>query len=258
MMENFSVADASQVEVLVVALASLLAGSLSGMTGFGGGLLLPPVLAPIIGVKSVVPVMSVAMLMANSHRVWLYRDRLNRRLTLTAIGAAMPGVLIGASVYVRLPAQVIAVILGVFLLVAVPVGRHLASRSLVLSRRQMAAGCALYGLGSGTTTGVGMFLVPILLGSGLTGAAFLATDAAVAVAMNLSKAVLFGSYSLIDLQLLAMGVLMGLCTFPGNYLGRWILGRTTLRVHRGLMESLIVFGGLSLLWRPVRELLATL
>ena len=77
-MDGFSLADACRPEMMAVAVATLLAGALSGMTGFGGGLLLPPVLAPIIGVKAVVPVMSVAMLMANGHRLWLYRDQLDR------------------------------------------------------------------------------------------------------------------------------------------------------------------------------------
>jgi uncharacterized protein len=41
--------DLSPLDLVVIALSAFIAGTCSGMTGFGGGLLLPPILAPIIG-----------------------------------------------------------------------------------------------------------------------------------------------------------------------------------------------------------------
>jgi hypothetical protein len=44
---------------------------------------------------------------------------------------------------------------------------------------------------SGTTPGAGVLMVPILLGAGLVGEAFLAVDASISIATNLTKAVMF-------------------------------------------------------------------
>lgn len=242
-------------ELIAILLAALVAGTLGGMTGFGGGLILPPVLAPIIGVKAVIPIMSVAMLLANAHRFWLYRKLIDVRLTGLALMTAIPGVLIGTFVYVRLSNEAVSIMLGLFLLIAVPLGRYCARRKMQLSPRGLAIGTGLFGIGSGTTTGMGMFLVPMLLGAGIKGQAFLATDAAISTAVNTTKAIAFSNHALLTPSMLLAGLLLGLCTIPGNYLGRWVVSHTSVKLHTTIMEGIIMLGGISLLWRPVIDLL---
>ena len=45
-------------------------------------------------------------------------------------------------------------------------------------------------------------------------------------------------------------LVIGLSTVPGNYAARWILGRTSVRLHARLLEAIVLVGGLSLLARP--------
>jgi hypothetical protein len=49
---------------------------------------------------------------------------------------------------------------------------------------------------------------------------------------------------------LALGLVIGLSTVPGNYAARWILNRTSLRLHARLLEAIVLIGGVSLLARP--------
>lgn len=243
--------SATALQFILVMLAALLAGLAGGMSGFGGGLILPPVLVPILGAKAVVPVVSVAMLLANGHRFWIYRKHLNGRVLAITLACALPCTLLGTLVYAQLSGEIISVILGIFLICAVPLSRFCQRRQLRVGPRGLAMGSGLFGLGSGTTTGMGMFLAPLLLGAGVTGQTFLATDAAISTAINVTKMLAFGQQDVLDPSLLVMGLLLGCLTLPGNYLGRWLVRRTSTRLHTKMMEVLIILGGVSLLLPPL-------
>ncbi|TGG94278.1 sulfite exporter TauE/SafE family protein [Natronospirillum operosum] len=249
--------SATALQFILVMLAALLAGLAGGLSGFGGGLILPPVLAPILGAKAVVPVVSVAMLLANGHRLWIYRKLLDGRVLAITLACALPCTLLGTLIYARLSAEAISLMLGIFLVLAVPVSRFCQRRRVRVGFRGLAIGSGLFGLGSGTTTGMGMFLAPLLLGAGLTGQTFLATDAAISTAVNITKMIAFGQQEVLNSSLLLMGLMLGCLTIPGNYLGRWLVQRTSSRLHTRLMEILIILGGVSLLLPPLLAWLRT-
>jgi uncharacterized membrane protein YfcA len=52
----------------------------------------------------------------------------------------------------------------------------------------------------------------------------------------------------------AKGVLIGLCTVPGAYTGRWIVTNTPLRIHTLFMEIIVLTGAGYFLWRAGRGL----
>ena len=247
---DIALSDLSIFDLAVIAICSFVAGTCSGMTGFGGGLLLPPILAPILGVQHVVPVLSFSNLLTNVHRFWLYRKHADLKLIGIMLATIVPAVVIGASIYLALPPAAISVVLGSFLLLSIPVGRLLARRNLRLGRGGAAVAGGLVGLVSGTTPGAGVLMVPILLGAGLVGETFLATDASISIATNLTKAVMFNRLGSLPLDLLLIGLIIGLCTVPGNYTARWILRRTSVRLHARLLEGIVLIGALSLLLRP--------
>lgn len=57
---------------LVIALtAAFLSSILGALSGFGAGILFMPFLVPLVGVKGVVPVVAIAMLIANVARIWV-------------------------------------------------------------------------------------------------------------------------------------------------------------------------------------------
>ncbi|MEE9375206.1 MAG: sulfite exporter TauE/SafE family protein, partial [Rhizobiaceae bacterium] len=56
--------------IIFIAIAALLTSSIHGATGVAGGFLMAAVLASIIGVKPVVPVISIALLISHSSRVF--------------------------------------------------------------------------------------------------------------------------------------------------------------------------------------------
>lgn len=232
----------------LLAVVAFLAATVSGMSGVGGGLLLAIFIAPVVGVKAVVPTVGIASLIAHVIRVWVYRKGIAWRPALVMLAGAVPATFVSARLYVDLPADIISAILGVFLLASVPVRRLMVRHDLRFGARSLGLAAVCYGLLSGTTIGGGVLVIPALLGAGLAGLAVLATDAVIGLGSLIIKTVVFGSFDVLTPRLLIIGCLLGVCMIPGTYLARWLVMRTPLHVHVVAMEAVVVVGACSFLW----------
>jgi uncharacterized membrane protein YfcA len=236
-------------QVALLAAVAFVAATVSGMSGVGGGLLLAIFIAPVVRVKAVVPTVGIATLIAHVARVWVYRQHIVWRPALVMLLGALPATIASARLYVALPADVIAVILGVFLLSSVPLRRLMAKHDLRFSHRFLGVIGATYGFLAGTTIGGGILVIPALLGAGLAGMALLATDAVIGLSTLIVKAAVFGGFEVLTPRLLLIGCLLGACMIPGTYFARWLILRTPLHVHIIAMEIIVALGACSFLWR---------
>ncbi len=250
---EFALADVSAWDFALIAGVAFTMSIVGGLSGFGIGLVLPAFLAPIVGVVSVVPVMSVAMTFANASRVWAYRHSLAPRKLGLVMLSALPASAVTAFLYTRMSSDAIAGLLGTFLIVTVPLRRFLQHLKFTLDERGLMAIGAGYGFLTGALSGAGMLMVAALLAAGVTGGTLVGTDAAISTAMNLMKIAVFGGSSLLSRELFFAGVLIGLCTVPGAFLARRIMDRLPIHLHVWIMEALIVAGGLSFLWQAFRH-----
>ena len=241
--------DHDALMLVAVAGVAFVGSVVGGVTGYGTGLLLQPVLAPVIGVVAVVPVMSVAMAFTNASRIWVYRREIDRRVVRLTAPLALLGTAIGAWVYVQLSEAVIALALGCFLLLAVPLQRHSKARQFALGDAGLAASAFGYGLLAGGMSGTGLLFIVALRAAGVGGGALIATDASVAVTLGLLKTAIFWRNGLLDSSLLLAGLAIGLCAFPGAFVARAAMNRLALHHHDRIMEAVIVLGGFSLIWK---------
>jgi uncharacterized membrane protein YfcA len=235
--------------IALLAAVAFVAATVSGMSGVGGGLLMAIFIAPVVGVKAVVPTVGIATLIAHVVRVWVYRQHVVLRPALVMLLGAVPATIASARLYVELPADVIAVILGIFLLASIPLRRLMAKRELRFGARSLGLIGATYGFLAGTTIGGGILVIPALLGAGLAGMALLATDAVIGLTILTVKAAVFGGFDVLTPRLLLIGCLLGACMIPGTYLARWLIVRTPLQVHVVAMEVIVALGAGSFLWR---------
>jgi uncharacterized membrane protein YfcA len=142
--------------------------------------------------------------------------------------------------------------MGALVVLSVPARRWLRSRQWQIGPRGQLAGGAVFGLANGLASGMGVILVSLLLGSGLSGTAVLATDAFVSILIDLTRAALFGRFALLEPAALPLGLAIGLATLPGSALAAWLVRRMQARLHRFFMEALILLGGASIIvsaWR---------
>lgn len=235
----------------MVALAGIavcfFAGVLGGLSGYGAGILVTLFIAPIVGPKALIPMISVLMLINNGSRVWFYRQHMDRGTVLRLSAVAIPMAWLGAEVFVRMDSAIIQAVLGAVLIASVPLRRMMEGRAMTPSPLAVYGVGATFGFLSSIIVGAGMLIVPLLMGVGFAGPALLATDAAIAVLVNLAKTVIFGTLDALSLQHFVLALVMGLFTIPGTACAAWIVRRTSLRLHTMLIEGLILIGGTTML-----------
>jgi uncharacterized membrane protein YfcA len=239
--------------VILVGLIAVITAAIHGATGVAGGFLMTAALAVIIGVKPVVPVMSVALLISHSSRIFLNRQNFHKEAYLLVVLPAIPCIALTAWLYGKMSSTWIAILLGVVVLLSIPLRRWARSRQIKTRKSTLIGVAAAYGGISGASIGGGMLLVPFMLGYGLTKEAFVATLAAIAFTSNVTRLSVFSSTALLDTQFLLLGLFVGLMTIPGNYLGREILRKLTNDRHALIVDILTLTGAANFFWMAINQ-----
>ncbi|MBK7593203.1 MAG: sulfite exporter TauE/SafE family protein [Betaproteobacteria bacterium] len=249
---DFLVGHAPLLQWLVVAVVAFAASILGGLAGYGTGLVLPVVLAPVVGVANVVPVMALAMIFNNGSRVVAFWRDMRWEHVRRMLLLGLPACVAGAYGYTLLDARWVAGLIGLFLLASIPLRRVLKRVDYHLDAPGEVAAGAGFGFINGAMTGTGVILISLLMASGVQGAGLIATDAIISAIMGLFKVAIFGSFDRLDASLTVAGLLIGACTMPGAFVARRLLTLIPAHVHVGVMEVVVAVGGVGFLWRAWR------
>jgi uncharacterized membrane protein YfcA len=236
-------ADISLAQLVLIAGTALLASLIGGIAGYGTGALMPLVLVPIVGPEPVVPIISLAALFTNTGRATAFRHLVDWRKALIVLVAAVPTCALGAWGYTLLSGKGALIVIGTMLILSVPLRRLMRRRGLSLSDGSLAAAAFAWGPLAGGTVGAGIILLSLLMSAGLEGAAVVATDAVVSIAIGLTKFVVFGLAGAVDAKVIAVAVLIGAVTFPGAFLAKALVARLPLRFHTALLDAVVALGG---------------
>ena len=249
---SFALASVEVFDLVVIGLVAVAAAILGGLAGYGTGLVLPIFLAPVVGVANIVPVMAVGMAINNASRIAAFRQVIEWVHVKRILLPGLPACLAGAYGYTLLEGPGVALVIGTFLVVSVPLWRwFMHAHGTIGAAAERVAGAG-FGFVNGGVTGAGTILIAILMAAGVQGAALIATDAVISVIMGVAKIALFRSLSRLDVELLLAGLLIGACTVPGAFVARWLLKHIPARIHTAFMEVVVVVGGLGFLWRAWR------
>jgi len=238
--------------LIIVAAMALVTSTVHGATGVAGGFLLSASLAPVIGVAPIVPVVSVSLLISHSSRAILNFRDFDKGTFLAISIPAVPCIIAMSLLYGRMSSSLIATILGCVILISIPLRRWAKSKEIKANKRTLSGVGSIYGALSGVSIGPGMLLVPFMLGHGLRKEQFVATLAVIALLTNITRVSVFGATDLLNSQYILIGVLCGLMTIPGNWIGRTVLRRMTNENHSGLVDILTVLGALNFFWLATR------
>lgn len=238
----------------LVALVAFLASLVGGIAGYGTGLLLPPVLLPIVGPELVVPVISLSALLTNASRIAAFRADLNSRMAVLLAAVAFPTCLLGAYFYTRLSGATVTLLIGVVLVLIVPLRRQLARWRGHLSKPGLIGAGAGYGVVTGGTSGAGVLLITILLSAGLHGPAVIATNAAISIVLGLGKVMVFQSAGSLPLSAWMMAALIGLCALPGAFVAKRLARRLSHSAHTLVLDGVVILGGILLIGQGLKFL----
>ena len=229
----------------------LVAGTISGIVGFGASIMLMPVLVISYGPLAAVPIMAVASIMANLSRVMVWWREVDWRACAAYSATGIPAAALGARTLLALPPRVVEVALGAFFLAMIPARRWLAARELKLQRWHL----ALIGLVIGFLTGIvvttGPLSVPVFLAYGLVKGAFLATEAAGSLGIYVAKSAVFRSFGALPWDAIAKGLVIGASLMAGSYLAKRFVLKLPAERFRLLMDGMMAASGIAMLWAAI-------
>jgi uncharacterized membrane protein YfcA len=201
---------------ILVAVA-VLAGALTTISGFGGGILLLLAVTAFEGAKPALAATAVALLIANVHRIWLYRRDVGARVTVPLLVGLVPGALTGALIAASIPEAIVHVVM--LAVVGLSLARAWLDWEWQPGGRALGASGFVVGVLAGGAGGAGFLVGPIVLAAGLAGRAYLGTVAVSAVAMHVGRIAGYGAGGLMTADVLRLAALLAPALLIGNLLG---------------------------------------
>jgi len=235
------------VEWVVVLAIGLVAGTLSGIVGFGTSIMLLPPLVLVFGPREAVPIMAIVALMANGSRVAVWWREVDWRVCAAYSATGIPFAALGALTLLRIPPGAAEFALGVFFLGMVPVRRRLQAAGLKARLPHLALAGALIGYLTGIVVSTGPINTPWFLAYGLTRGAFLSTEAMSSLSVYLSKAVTFNQFGALDWTVAAKGLIVGTSVTAGSWVAKRFVLRLEPEQFRVLMDALMLVAGVTMI-----------
>ncbi|TWT71487.1 sulfite exporter TauE/SafE family protein [Crateriforma conspicua] len=226
-------------------LCTLIASTLSAVTGFGGAAILLPVLVAMFGIRDAVPILTVAQLIGNGSRVWFNRKEIRYDVVGWFALGAVPAALIGGWLFAAAPAPALTRLLGVFL-IAVVIFRHTSAivKMPTMQLRWFAPLGAVTGFLSALIGTVGPLVAPFFLAFGLIKGAYIGTEALAAIVMHTTKLAAYGGGDAFSTLAAFIGLLLGPILILGSLLGKRLVDRVSERFFSLLIEGVLVVVGL--------------
>jgi uncharacterized membrane protein YfcA len=230
----------------------LIAGTLSGIVGFGSSIMLMPILVISYGPLQAVPIMAVAAIMANLSRILVWWRQVDWRAVAAYSITGVPAAAAGARTLLVLPPHIVEAALGAFFLLMIPVRRWLATQDFKLHLWHLAAIGLVVGYLTGIVVTTGPITAPIFLAYGLVKGAFLATEAAGSLAVYVSKATVFRTFGALPTDAIVKGLSIGSSLMVGSLIAKRFVLKLEPAQFRLLMDALMLVSGAAMLWSATR------
>jgi uncharacterized protein len=232
---------------LLIILIGLVAGTLSGIIGFGGTTILMPILVLSFGPKAAIPIMAIAAILGNLSRVMIWWSTINWRAVAAYSIAAAPGAALGARVMLAIDPVVLDMVLGAFFILMIPLRRWFTAHGMKVSLFGLFLAGGVIGFLTGIVANTGPINTPFFLAHGLVKGAFISTEAMSSLVMFTSKAIAFREFGALPSSIIVNGLIVGSTLM----LGAWIAKRFVLRMDesrfRGLMDVILFIAGVAMI-----------
>jgi uncharacterized membrane protein YfcA len=221
-------------EYLLIFAAAFGAAAISGAAGFGGALLLLPLLVATVGVREAVPLLTIAQFIGNLSRAGLGFSQIRwAPVGLFLLGAA-PLSIVGALSFVQLPKDWVMRAIGAAILVFV-VLKYLGVLRAKPGPLTLILGGSLVGFLSGLVGSAGPLGAALFLSLGLPPVAYIASEATTAFAMHGLKTIIYQQYIALDREFWFLAALMSVAMV----LGTWAAKRYIERMPREKFQHFV-------------------
>ena len=238
-------------KLAAAAITAMLAGGVAGVSGFGIGSILTPVLSLWWDTKLAVAMVAVPHAAGTALRLWLFRRQIDRRVLWSFGAASAAGGLVGAWLHTLLASAFLKTILGVLLVFA-----GLSSVAGWSDRMRVRGGAAwAAGVGSGLLGGLvgnqGGIRTAAMLGLDVPRDAFIATTTAVALFIDgVRTPIYLAAHAEALSRQVGMITMMTAGVLIGTLVGTRLLKRLPERLFRRVVSGCLIALGSCLLAHP--------
>jgi uncharacterized protein len=229
--------------LLVALFAALLAGVVTGLTGFGLALISTPILLFVYEPRTVVVLTAILSIFISAAVVWDSRHEARRRLALALLVPALFGVVVGTvvlgvinPVYIRLGVGAIVTFSALLLV-----------RDIHLPGANTRWGTLVAGSASGalsTSTGLAAPPVVLLLASrGLPKHEFRGTSVLYFLPMSIAGLAVLAVRGLVEAPEVPLGLALVPAAIVGKAIGTALLKRTSEKAFRSITLGLVILTG---------------
>lgn len=225
--------------------AAFVAAAISGAAGFGGALLLLPLLTYAVGATLAIPLLTLAQLIGNLSRVAFGFGQIRWRPASLFLISAVPCSVLGSLSFVALPKSMIVRLIGGAILVLVAL-RYFRVLRFTPSAKLLIGGGGIVGLLSGLIGSAGPLGAAVFLTLQLPAVAYIATEAVTAVVMHAVKSVVYQHYIQLE-QVWVLAVALGLAMILGTWAAKRIIEQMPAERFRNFVAALLVLISLQML-----------
>ncbi len=226
------------IEYLFLVVGAFAAAAISGSAGFGGALLLLPLLNQVVGVTEAVPLLTIVQIIGNGARAGMSWRHIRWRPVLLFLAGAIPFSMVGAFSFASLPTNAITRLVGGAILLFV-ILKATGMISFKPSRRVLVIGGGTTGFLSGLVGSAGPLGAAVFLSLGLPPLAYVASDAVTAMAMHGAKTVVYGATIDLGPTFWPLAIAMGFAMIAGTWAGRSLIKRLPVERFRQFVMVLL-------------------
>ena len=235
--------------LILLAVVSFVSWPISLLAGGGSPLLLIPLISVLFGLEAVAPVLTIGLLIGHIQRIFLFQDEIDWPSTGWFMPGAIAGAILGAFLLTLIHLEGLQFFLGLLMvLMALYFWMAPKTVSFNILTWYFLPVAFVNAIGSSLVGSTGPITNPMYLSYGLSKESFLATKSLHTSALHLVKIlayVLLGSYRP---EYLVYGVVIGVASFPANWLGKILLTRVSKGAFTQAVFAFMAVSGLWMLW----------
>jgi len=220
-------------------IAAIAAAAISGAAGFGGALLLLPLLVATVGVTQAVPLLTIAQLIGNLSRAGFGFTQIHWKPVGLFLLGAFPLSVLGALSFVQLPKELVTRAIGAAILVFVAL-KYFGLLEITSGRVVLIGGGGVVGFLSGLVGSAGPLGAAIFLSLGLPPVAYIASEATTALAMHVIKTVVYQHYIVLGRDFWFLAALMGVAMVLGTWSAKRVIERMPRETFQRFVAILLV------------------
>lgn len=220
-------------------LIGVVAGFMSGSFGFGGGMVLLPVITSTYGIELAIPISTVAQLLSNISRVGIGFKQIHWKKALCFLLTAAPLTAIGAIGFSVADKTLMTKILSVGLIIFAII-KISGKFNLKGNNKTLFIGGGVTGFFNGILGISGPLSSAVFFALNLAPVAYIATEATAAAAMHIVKIIVYNKFSMMNMSILMNGLYIGCAMMLGNFVAMKLIGKLKNKIYQKIVAFAMI------------------